>query len=123
MTIAEAAKRLGVSVRTINNYFNDQRLKRVKINGKLVRVRRAEVEAIIAARPTPSDWSDTMSIAETAARLGVSTRMVNNYFHDGRLTRIKVDGGVRVARTEVEDLLAKRWCNGQTTIDPATGVP
>lgn len=50
VTIAEAAEMLGVSARTINNYFRAGRLTRTRISPKLVLLARQEVLDLLAGR-------------------------------------------------------------------------
>lgn len=57
LTIAETAKLLNVSVRTVRNMLADGRLEAVKV-GSCTRLRRADVDALVVGRPTSARFRD-----------------------------------------------------------------
>lgn len=50
LSIADVAEALGVTPRTINNYFNAGRLHRIRVSPKVVLVARSEIDALLTGR-------------------------------------------------------------------------
>jgi excisionase family DNA binding protein len=67
MTIAEVAEYLGVSKRTINNYFNTGLLSRIEITSKNVKIARSEVDRLLAEREQRQTPEDPVPDADTEA--------------------------------------------------------
>ena len=69
-------------------------------------VNRAVSKAMAEYLKTANQPAEYLTIDETAEILKVSRQSVNNYLNDGKLTRRRIGGNVRIAYSEIEQLLA-----------------
>jgi excisionase family DNA binding protein len=58
MTIEEVVARLRISLGSVRRFIRDGRLRSVRIGGKLIRFRRADVEALIQPRESSHGGSE-----------------------------------------------------------------
>jgi excisionase family DNA binding protein len=104
LTVAQVAKLLKLSTQTIYNRVRDGSLAHTRV-GRVVRIRREDLEALGAAVGATSTEADLLTVAEVAGLLQLNVQTVRNWIIAGKLPAVHVGRRVRIMRSELDAIL------------------
>lgn len=103
VSLAEAARMIGVSTKTLHQWIGTGRVNAMKLQSGQYRILRAEVEALTCAETNENDF---LSFTDAARLIGVIPDTLRKWRAKGLVDAVELPNGTfKVARSEVERIL------------------